>query len=521
MNRRSSRASAAIVALPLAALLAGPMLASPAQAETRRMAVLIGNNAGSGLRPPLAFAETDAQKMADVLVELGEVPPGAVELLRGQGLDQVRATLDRVAGRVRQIQSAGADRVVLVFYFSGHSDGEALEIGRDRLTFADVRRWMQETGAAVRLAIVDSCHSGGLIARKGGRLGPLFDVRLADHLASHGEAVITSSASSEAALESAEIRSSYFSHHLVSGLRGAADVSGDGLVTLGEAYQYAFGRTVRATADTLAGPQHPVYDYRLTGRGELVLTRLGGSAGRVEIPAGFDRLLLFDGQRQEVVAELGAAGPRRLATRAGAYEVRAWRGRRMYHGRVAVADGQTSVVTSGDLVETPGQVASAKGEASPGIETGAQSPRDRRWGLAIAAGLGRAAGEGVGGLGGLRVLLAPRPDWALVLTGATGRGTRFRESHLQVRVGRHHHRGGRLRVRAGLEVGGGLAVQTADGSRRRQSGTAVAAALVGLQWLATPGTTLGVLAEAPLLLARRDGELSALLLPGAWLAASF
>jgi hypothetical protein len=43
---------------------------------------------------------------------------------------------------------------------------QALEIGRERLTFSEVRRWMQQTGAGVRLAIIGSCHSGGLIARK-------------------------------------------------------------------------------------------------------------------------------------------------------------------------------------------------------------------------------------------------------------------------------------------------------------------------------------------------------------------
>ena len=238
----------------------------------------------------------------------------------------MRTGLERVGARVRQLQASAADRVVLVFYFSGHSDGQALEMGRERLSFAEVRRWMQSTGAAVRLAIVDSCRSGGLIALKGGRLGPVFDVRLANHLASDGEAIITSSSSSESALESAEIRSSFFSHHLISGLRGAADASGDGMVTLGEAYQYAFGRTVSATADTVIGPQHPLYDYRLTGRGDLVLTRIAPGR-RAGDPGGFDRLLLFDRGRQEVVAELGAGGARRLATRPGTYEVRAWRGR--------------------------------------------------------------------------------------------------------------------------------------------------------------------------------------------------
>ena len=40
---------------------------------------------------------------------------------------------------------------------------------------------------------------------------------------------------------------------------------------LAEAYQYAFVRTLRSTSDTTVGPQHPAYDYHLTGQGDLVL----------------------------------------------------------------------------------------------------------------------------------------------------------------------------------------------------------------------------------------------------------
>ena len=45
----------------------------------------------------------------------------------------------------------------------------------------------------------------------------------------------------------------------------------DGRVTLDEAYSYAYGRTVAATAATRSGAQHPTYDYDLHGAGEVVL----------------------------------------------------------------------------------------------------------------------------------------------------------------------------------------------------------------------------------------------------------
>jgi hypothetical protein len=45
--------------------------ASPARAETRRVAVVVGNNAGAPARPALRYAEVDAARLADVLSELG------------------------------------------------------------------------------------------------------------------------------------------------------------------------------------------------------------------------------------------------------------------------------------------------------------------------------------------------------------------------------------------------------------------------------------------------------------------
>jgi uncharacterized caspase-like protein len=55
-----------------------------------------------------------------------------------------------------------------------------------------------------------------------------------------GEVVITSSSADELSQESDEVGGSYFTHYLLSGLRGAADTSGDGEVTLDEAYRYVY-----------------------------------------------------------------------------------------------------------------------------------------------------------------------------------------------------------------------------------------------------------------------------------------
>src|SRR5258706_339840 len=140
---------------------------------------------------------------------------------------------------------------------------------------------------------------------------------------STGEALISSSASDEMALESREIKGSFFTHHLVSGLRGAADTSGDGRVTLAEAYEYVFKRTVTATAATTIGPQHPGYTYRLSGEGELVLTDLNVRTARLTIPTGLDRVLIIDRRSERVLAEVGPGGASSLALPSGDFLVRA------------------------------------------------------------------------------------------------------------------------------------------------------------------------------------------------------
>ena len=349
-------------------LVAALVAALPARAEIRRLAVLVGHNVGGGERPPLRYAEADASKLASVLTELGDVAPGDVVMLQGRDLGTVRAALDGGARKVASLRAAPDTRVVLLFYFSGHSDGVALELGRERLPYAALREWLDSTKADVRLAIVDSCRSGALLRIKGGRPGPSFELRLTDELHSRGHALLTSSAEDELALESREVGGSLFTHHLVSGLRGAADASGDGLVTLAEAYQYAYAHTVSATADVLLGAQHPGYDYRLSGKGELVLTQLPSPGTALELPSDFERALLLRPGRGQVMAELGPGAVPRLAVPPGDYELRAWRAGRQHSGTVHAPAGQVKRVRWEDLALVPAaaSVASAKGE--PGYE---------------------------------------------------------------------------------------------------------------------------------------------------------
>ena len=349
--------------IALAAIaLATVAIAAPARAETRRIAVLVGHNAGSDGQPPLRWAEDDAGKLADVFVQLGDVRPADLFLVQGKGATRVKDALQAATAAVRAARRAPDDRVIVYFYYSGHSDGTAIELGGDRLSFADLKALLAGTGADVRVVIVDACKSGSLVA-KGGRPGPAFSIDLVDDLNARGEAMLTSSAADEQSLESSEVRGSFFTHHLVSGLRGAADASGDGRVTLSEAYDYAFGKTVTASAATGALPQHPSYDYRLSGRGELVLTDVGVRSAALELPAGFDRALVVAVQRDQIIAEITSDAARRVAVAPGSYAVRLWRKGTVVAGRIAAADGAVAQVRWDDLAPIDIAPAPRKGDS--------------------------------------------------------------------------------------------------------------------------------------------------------------
>jgi len=74
-------------------------LATPARAETRRIAVLVGHNAGSDGQPALRWAEDDAGKLADVFVQLGDVRPADLFLVQGKGAARVRDAISAATRR--------------------------------------------------------------------------------------------------------------------------------------------------------------------------------------------------------------------------------------------------------------------------------------------------------------------------------------------------------------------------------------------------------------------------------------
>ncbi len=262
-----------------------PLSASDAADEDKRpverFALYVASNEGGNGRSTLKYAGTDAYKLETAMRELGGINAGNSMVL----VDPQKADLERAFQtfhtRIDAIKD-NARRTEFLFYYSGHSDEYDLLLGNDKYPYPELKETLSAVPADVHVVMLDSCFSGSFIRVKGGsRQKPFL---MDDSSVVKGHAYLSSSSESEASQESDSIQASYFTHALVTGLRGAADSSGDGKVSLNELYHYAYNDTLARTEFSMAGPQHPSYNFTLVGSGDLIMT---------DIASG-DAVLLLD-----------------------------------------------------------------------------------------------------------------------------------------------------------------------------------------------------------------------------------
>nr|WP_164009170.1 caspase family protein [Pyxidicoccus trucidator] len=308
---------APVVASPSGGPEVGPRSGAPTTTPTeepgatlRRFALVVGSSEGGPGRERLRYAGSDALAMSRVLEELGGVAVADRVLLLESDRAALLGALERMKALMGEAGAPGVRRE-LVLYYSGHSDGDGLLPRGERFSYEDLRRALGAVPADVRIAILDSCGSGALTRYKGGVRRPAF---LTDESSQvRGHAYLASSSADEVAQESDSIGASFFTHFLVTGLRGAADASGDGRVTLHEAYQFAFHETLARTERSQGGPQHAAYDIQLAGSGDLVMTDLRGSSVRLAVAEDVQGRLFVRDWGNQLVAELQKPGGRRLA----------------------------------------------------------------------------------------------------------------------------------------------------------------------------------------------------------------
>lgn len=375
MNRSARGAAARTVAV--LALLTARAATTHAEPPLHRYALLLGNDHGGEDTRPLLYAVEDARRLREVLVRLGGVRAEDAPLLANASVGQFLAALDGLEERMRA--EAGQSRASLLVYFSGHAKDGDLRLGGTRLSLETLRARIARSPAEVRIAIIDSCRSGALTRSKGARHAPAFAIDATRPDAARGTVFLTSSSFDEDAQESDALAGSYFSHHLVSALQGDADRSRDGRVTLAEAYDYAYARTVADTADSMAGAQHPTFSYDLKGNGDLVLTdyvsQHEGLYVPAPAPAGTYYLIDARGTvAAEVVKEPGA--DRRIAVRSGRYRIKRRLADRLRIGEIDIPPGALITLDEARLRD-----AAFADDPVKGVR-----PSDVRWRVGLGAG---------------------------------------------------------------------------------------------------------------------------------------
>ena len=241
----------------------------------------------------LPYAKRDAEAVVGWLLESG-VPAEHVRLMTGSptevgeqmGVGVGAATLLNVReglGWLRQV--ASSDDLVLI-HFSGHGY-QGPDDGSDEADLVDEFFVLSDTRAAAKddtalrddefgrfldriasdhvLVFFDSCYSGGLSRsltpgrRSSGDNQDWFgDLRL------EGRLVLAASSEGEEAFESPQLEHGVFTHFLLEGLGGEADLNADYHITVWELYEYVAARVPGFVDMERGEPQHP----QLLGEGE-------------------------------------------------------------------------------------------------------------------------------------------------------------------------------------------------------------------------------------------------------------
>ncbi|MDC0722114.1 caspase family protein [Nannocystis bainbridge] len=334
------------------------------QPQTRRVALIVGANDGGPGRVKLRYAGSDAKALSRVLADVGGIDRRDAFVLIDpsptQFLDGFRWAQDRVA-RAR----AAGERVQFLFYYSGHADDRGVHLGTSQVDYPRLRGLIHAVDAQVRLGLLDSCSSGAFVRLKGGKMRPPLSTGDANI---QGHAFLTSSSAEEAAQESDRIGGSYFTHYLVSGLRGAADVNRDRRVTLHEAYRFAFDETLAGTETTLGRAQHPVYDIQLVGTGDLVMTDLRETTATLDIHSSIGGRVYVRDSDGRLAAELYkgvGAGAVSLALEPGRYSVVIDDGANKWRGTVDVRPGVQNELTRAALTSVGAEMTTMRGDEVP------------------------------------------------------------------------------------------------------------------------------------------------------------
>ena len=149
-------------------------------AAVLRHAIIIGANDGGGSLEPLHYAEMDAQRVSEVLTDLGGFEVPYITVLYAPSPEELRSAV-----RTHAEIASTSDDDMFVFYYSGHADARGLRLEDQIYTFELLKADIRAMPSEVKLGILDACRSGTITRLKGAQVTAPFLVE--DQLATEGD----------------------------------------------------------------------------------------------------------------------------------------------------------------------------------------------------------------------------------------------------------------------------------------------------------------------------------------------
>ena len=273
-------------------LAAAPSLA-PAKAEPgavshpdtvygtgNRWAVLVGVNAYDDALHfgPLHVCVKDVEATHTQLIA-GGYDPARIRLLTDN--TETLPTKANILSALKSVADATEPDDLLLFYYSGHGDeagGESYLVARDgrHLVLGDtavpvtrVVQIMEAAPARAKVVLLDACHSGADIGKKGPQPMSAEFIRRVFQQA-EGMAVLASCKQGQVSYEWRQQERSVFTHYLLDALTGAADRDEKEFVTVQDASRHVTDG-VKLWAVKHEVSQTPTLEYRVAG--DIILAR--------------------------------------------------------------------------------------------------------------------------------------------------------------------------------------------------------------------------------------------------------
>jgi WD40 repeat protein len=218
--------------------------------------VIIGNKNYRGNMPPVEYALNDAYTIQEYFKAYLGVKPGNIILKEDATLSEMKVLFgdkDNVEGRLKDLIRPG--KTELYVYYSGHgapdlkssrgflmpTDANPSRLSLTAFAMDDLIKNLSLLKTKKSTLIVDACFSGGIstgdyLVKNASSLG-LKVKSISDNLSSN-ISIMTASADDQVASWYSEKRHGLFTYFLLKGMKGAADLNNDRVVTYDELKAY-------------------------------------------------------------------------------------------------------------------------------------------------------------------------------------------------------------------------------------------------------------------------------------------